>query len=104
MSSVAFLLLAYLFKYRSMWQVADIKRRRDIWRMKDIDDFLNYVKFEYKNFCLIFTMVLFDYMLWAYYGDPDSNYKLSESAYFRVLMILAINRFVSLSMLLLQLK
>ena len=47
-----FLLLTYTFKLKSFWRKNKISKQRDIWQHKDTDDFLNYLKFEYKNFCM----------------------------------------------------
>ena len=61
-AGVIFLFVTYTFKLKSFWRLNKISRQRDIWQHKDTDDFLNYLKFEYKNFCMgacFFLMTLF---------------------------------------------
>lgn len=54
----ALMLTAYLTKYRSAWREKRIMERRDWWMMKDNDDFLNYLAFEYRFFSLHFPSIV----------------------------------------------
>lgn len=65
-SSILFLALSYLFKYKSIWQEAFSKAKKNIWAMKDVDDYLNHLKFEYKLFCVSFSMIVNDLIMYDY--------------------------------------
>ena len=61
-SSIAFLLLTYIFKFRGGELRANI-RHRDIWKLKDTDDYLNFMRMPYKNFCMFWTFFTIDFLL-----------------------------------------
>lgn len=59
-TSFIFLVMVNLSKYRGKWQQLQAHNLRNIWRQKDIDDFLHYLRHEYSVFCLCFCLTLFD--------------------------------------------
>ena len=68
LASILFMFLAYTFKYRATWQQIDISK--SIWKMKDSNDFLKYLRFEYKIFCLIFTVPFHDLLFYIQCVNP----------------------------------
>lgn len=69
-ASTLFLLIVYNGQYRSNWQEVSIKVHRSIWREKDTDDFLHYVRHEYIVFCLSVCPAIFDYSMIYFIWDP----------------------------------
>jgi hypothetical protein len=61
--------IVYNCRYRSNWQEVSIKVTRSIWREKDTDDFLHYVRHEYIVFCLSICPTIFDYSVIYFIWD-----------------------------------
>ena len=51
-SGVLCLLSAFIFKYRAPRRERRVRLKKDTWAMKDNDDFLNYMKMEFRQFSL----------------------------------------------------
>ena len=82
MASIVFLMMAYCFKYRALWQEVGIKIQRNIWAEKDIDDFLHYLRHEYFVFCLCFSLNFFDYsqIYWVWVASHDNvSHKFADT-------------------------
>lgn len=54
---MACLLMAFVFKYRAPRRERRIRKSGDHWLLKDNDDFLNYMKMEFRQFCLHFPNI-----------------------------------------------
>lgn len=74
LASTLFLLLAYLFKYRATWQEAAAFAHGNIWKLKDCDDFLNYIKFEYRAFCIALVFTIFHILTIISYLEGSLNH------------------------------
>lgn len=56
-SGMVCLLTAFVFKYRAPRRERKIRKSGDPWLVKDNDDFLNYMKMEFRQFCLHFPNI-----------------------------------------------
>lgn len=75
-SSMFFMSISYFIKDRGMWRAKKAQQMRDLWTHKDSDDFLSYMKFEYKNFCMggcffLFNLLLIKWFTGGYGGKVD---------------------------------
>ena len=73
LSSFAFLFVAYCTKYRSLWAEANMKRTEGKWHHKDSNDYLDYLKYEYKAFCLGLTFLFFSLINLAWLSHPAND-------------------------------
>lgn len=98
-ASTLFLVIVYNCRYRSNWQEVSIKVTRSIWREKDTDDFLHYVRHEYIVFCLSICPTIFDYSVIYFIWDTLHYMPDSQVLNTVVLLILQVSRLWSLVML-----
>jgi hypothetical protein len=72
-ASILFLLLTYLCDYRSHWQEHQLLHKRNIWGEKDIDDYMHFLRNEYKVFALVMSFNIVDYFFIGYIFKYNSE-------------------------------
>lgn len=77
-SGMVCLLTAFLFKYRAPRRERKFRQKGDPWLTKDNDDFLNYMKMEFRQFCLHFPNIFREaqYILRGWFTDEESAFHI----------------------------
>lgn len=92
-ASIFFVLIAYMFKYRAEWQ--EMINKKSIWALKDCNDFLGYLKNEYKVVCLICVSSVEDILQFLLLLDPTYRNDYFASVNVETRIINFINRSLS---------